>query len=83
MTKVKTRNTAYKTIFNTPQGKEVLKDLLKFCHFDSPTFMPNDPYTSAFNEGKRRVALRILGIMNMDEEAMNKVLEELNQYRGL
>lgn len=66
------RRQRYKNTFSGPDGEAVLKDLLRFCHYDKPTFVVGDPYQTAHNEGMRRVALRLLSILNMDD---NKVRE--------
>lgn len=67
------RQKQYKGTFSTPEGEAVLKDLLKFCMYDSPTYVIGDPHQSAYNEGMRRVALRILSIMDMDKETVRKL----------
>jgi len=54
----------YKRLFSGPDGEAVLKDLLKFGHFTQPTFVAGSPCESSFNEGKRRVVLRILSFLN-------------------
>jgi hypothetical protein len=54
----------YKRLFSGPDGETVLNDLLKFCHFMQPTFVAESPCETSFNEGKRRVALRILSYLN-------------------
>lgn len=72
------RKKQYRDVFLSPQGKEVLKDLLKFCHYNSPTFVPGDPHTSAYNEGMRRVILRIISICGMSEKIILELQE--NDY---
>lgn len=75
----KKRPKLYKDTFSTPQGKEVLKDLAKFCGQNSPTHVPGDPYTSAYKEGMRRVFLRIQQFVNLNEADLQKIL---NQPQG-
>ncbi len=51
----------YKRLFMTDDGKKVFENLQWFCGQDRPSMCeqsPN-PYQTAFNEGKRRVFLRI------------------------
>lgn len=73
------RNSQYRETFSTPQGKAVLKDLLKFCHMYAPTHCVGDPYQTAYNEGMRRVALRITSILKMDDSAMRELIKKEGQ----
>ena len=54
---------AYKRLFKTDDGKTILEDLEKFCGFNNTSVSEQDPncYQTFFNEGKRRVFLRING----------------------
>ena len=78
ITKVRRRKQAYRTIFRTIEGQVVLDDLYRFCGVEAQSFT-SDPCLTAFNEGKRRVALRIAHMMqhNSPEERL-KVMEEHN-----
>ena len=49
----------YKTIFNTDEGKRVLADLEKRCHYHSTTNVKGDSHESAYMEGQRSVLLFI------------------------
>lgn len=49
----------YRELFSTEHGKAVLADLDSQCFHQSQTFVPSDPYSSAFNAGMREVILRI------------------------
>ena len=49
----------YQYIFNTDEGKEVLSDLEKRCHFLSTTNIKGDSHESAYMEGQRSVLLFI------------------------
>lgn len=70
------RRHLYRSVFATPEGKAVLADLLRFCHIGQLTYVPGNFDNSAFNEGKRRVGLRIGGILNMPDD---KLMELANQ----
>lgn len=65
---------AYKSVFSTSQGEEVMKDLYVFCGQNAPTFVPGDPYASAYKEGMRRVFLRIQQFVNLKEDEMHKII---------
>ena len=59
----------YKTIFNTAEGKRVLADLEKRCHYHSTTNVKGDSHESAYMEGQRSV---LLFIKSMSETKMKK-----------
>lgn len=46
-------------VFNSPEGREVLKDLQAKFH-EITSFAPGDPHRTAFNEGRRSVVLYIM-----------------------
>lgn len=69
---------AYKRFFDTQDGKLILKDLMKSCHFVTST-MDKDPYETAFNEGARSVVLRILKTNNTDMEQINELIKRLEE----
>lgn len=58
---------AYKRLFleSEAQGEAVLADICSYAMIDQSTFHP-DPNISAFNQGKRDVALMILSKLNMN-----------------
>ena len=49
----------YEFIFNTDEGKEVLFDLEKRCHYHATTNVKGDSHESAYMEGQRSVLLFI------------------------
>ena len=54
----------YQSVFGTPEGQEVLQDLMHVHYIMKPTFNI-DPTTTAHREGERNAVLRILSILNM------------------
>jgi hypothetical protein len=66
----------YKLVFSTPQGRRVLKDLLDFCHYNKPTYVVGDSYATHYNEGLRRVALRLTSFLNLDLQELNQLISE-------
>lgn len=64
---------AYKRLFESRDGKLVLKDLMKSLHFTHSTFDPI-PSVHAFREGQRDALMRILRTTEINvqqfEEAM-------------
>jgi len=71
---------AYKTIFSTPEGQEVFKDLMKHGRLHEPTFVPGDPATTAFNEGMRRMALRIFSFVTTDEAEVERAVRNITLH---
>jgi hypothetical protein len=66
----------YRAAFSTPSGRRVRADLYRFCGVMAPSHQPGDPLETAFNEGKRRVGLRIAAMMNDDPEAQRRLIAE-------
>ena len=58
----------YKTIFNTDEGKRVLADLEKRCHYHSTTNVKGDSHESAYLEGARSAVLFINNMLNKKEK---------------
>ena len=58
----------YQYIFNTDEGKEVLSDLEKRCHYHSTTNIKGDSHESAYMEGQRSVILFIKSMLRNDKE---------------
>jgi len=58
----------YQYIFNTDEGKEVLSDLEKRCHYHSTTNVKGDSHESAYMEGQRSVVLFIKSMLRNDKE---------------
>ena len=58
----------YQYIFNTDEGKEVLSDLEKRCHYHSTTNIKGDSHESAYMEGQRSVLLFIKSMLRNDKE---------------
>ena len=57
----------YEYIFNTEEGKEVLTDLEKRCHYHSTTNVKGDSHESAYMEGQRSVLLFIKNMLLNDK----------------
>jgi hypothetical protein len=60
----------YKIVFDSDEGKKVLSDLEKRCHFWSTTNVKGDSHESAYMEGQRSV---LLFIKNMLQEENKNV----------
>ena len=60
---VKELKDAYKRIFNSDEGKIIISDLEKRCHFLSTTNVKGDSHESAYMEGQRSVLLFIKSML--------------------
>ncbi len=49
----------YAAVFGTPDGEDVLEDILRHAYFEKTTLVPGDPCHSAAKEGARMNALEI------------------------
>lgn len=67
---------AYRRVFNSPDGKLILQDLMEQHSITGTTFDPN-PQVSALKEGERNVVLRVMSILDMSSE---KVLEKIKEH---
>ena len=68
------RRIDYGLTFSSDHGKRVLKDLYRFCGMGQPSFVPGAPDETAFNEGKRRVFLRLAALLELDDIAMRRMI---------
>lgn len=59
----------------SPDGEIVLADLRRFCRAVDTSFVPGDPYATAFNEGRREVWTRIQHHINLSDDTINLMVE--------
>ena len=57
---------AYKQVFNSDEGKLIISDLEKRCHYHSTTNVKRDSHESAYMEGQRSVLLFIKSMLQDD-----------------
>lgn len=65
----------YKSVFQSVMGQRVLYDLMKNNYMLSPTFT-SDVNEMALREGARNAVLRIMSILKMDVDQMNKLIQK-------
>lgn len=74
---------AYKGAFSTVDGKEVLKDLARFCHADRTSLVVSngkiDPIATAVAEGRREVWLRIADFNGLTSDQMRLLADQASQ----
>jgi hypothetical protein len=78
----------YRMVFENPTGRDVLIDIMKNCFVLKSTHVPNDPTTSAMQEGCRVVALNLLGRLGYDytefiEQSMKEQQEHYESLRNM
>lgn len=56
---------AYQRLFDSAQGRIILKDLASRAKLDQPIF-ESDPYQMAKNEGRRDLCLEIFGLLSVN-----------------
>ena len=58
----------YQFIFESDEGKKVLSDLEKRCHFYSTTNIKGDSHESAYMEGQRSILLFIKQMLQKEKD---------------
>lgn len=69
------RQSKYKRVFGTPEGKEVLQDILHSSGVARSSYVLQDPQATSFNEGRRSVGLRLLQIMEGNAKSQHNIEE--------
>ena len=65
---IESLKTNYKIIFTSDEGKQVLSDLEKRCHYHSTTNVKGDSHESAYMEGQRSILLFIKAMLQNENE---------------
>ena len=66
----------YQTVFSGPVGQMVLADIMTRAGMVGTSFVAGDPHATAFNEGKRRLALEIIERLNVSPDSVLRMLRE-------
>jgi hypothetical protein len=64
---------AYQSIFNAADARVVLVDLIRIANVFAPTYRDGNPERTAFEEGMRRIVLRILRLSGIEARMMNQI----------
>jgi hypothetical protein len=67
---------SYRRVFETPDGKRVLRHLMRVGFVTKSTFVVGDPHQSAMNEGSRRMVLSIINFVVKDYAELENYIEE-------
>mgnify|MGYP003132458061 CR=1 FL=1 len=76
----KGKRSSFKEVFSGEEGQDVLA-MLSNAHFVFQTSHANDPYTSAWQEGRRTVVMEIINLVGADLEAIRKRIDLQEQAR--
>ena len=57
----------YKIIFESDEGKKIMSDLEKRCHYNATTNVVGDSHESAYRKGQRSVLLFIKNMLLNDK----------------
>lgn len=68
----------FKETFSTNAGQATLASLLDFTGFYKQSFS-TDPYQTAFNEGRRSVALEIIRHLDLREEDLRQLVRSYRE----
>lgn len=69
----------YGNFLNSDQGMLFVKDFLELTGTFEQTFVPNDPLTSAFNEGRRAAGRLLMGILNQTPDMLAKASQQARE----
>ncbi len=64
------------------RGRRVLYKILEWGHLYQPSFQGGDPHGTAFRDGERNLALRILAVLNAETDAVPDKAELDGQAAG-
>ncbi len=61
-----------------PAGRAVIADLRKRGFLFRPVHTPGDPYSTAYKDGRREVAMRVIAMLGLDKdiETLTTVTED-------
>lgn len=70
------RSACFQRVFRGADGELALDEINKLCGMKNDTFDP-DPYVSAYNAGRRSVAIFIDNCINQDVEKVREMLKDV------
>jgi len=71
------RQSSYKKVFDSPEGRKVLADLRRFCRGTTPYVDVENTNATYLLAGRNEVWLRIMAHLNMSEEDIHQLDEGL------
>lgn len=73
------RRRAYRALFATPEGQDVLVDFCGFCKVTAEIHVPGDAHSTAYNAGLRRAGLRLLKLAHVSETELARMERDAQQ----
>jgi hypothetical protein len=73
------RRDAYKTISSIEAGRKVIADIYEDCGINKPSFVSECPYKTAYNEGKKSVALHVKSVLKQSNEDVDKYMQQYSK----
>lgn len=70
LARLRPRRQRYRLVFAGSAGAFVRDDLFRLGHVGRPTYVPGDPAATAFNEGKRFMALHVAALLGLPDAAI-------------
>ena len=67
---------AYRMVSDSEDGRLVLEDLRQFCHYDQPVYVQGDSTATSYQDGMRRVYLRMILMAKDDEPHVAALAQE-------
>lgn len=67
---------AYRRVFESEDGKIILRHLARAGFLNRSTFVAGDPHQTSLNEGSRRLVLSMMRIAKIDPQKLVNEMEE-------
>lgn len=80
--KIKKIQIAYEKTFSTPEGRDVLFDMMDTCNFMGSSIVDSgayEPIGMAYRDGQKSIISRILQTITIDKEKFLEMIEQKNQ----
>lgn len=65
---------AYRRVFELPDGQVILADMVRRGFVNKTTFVSNDPFQTAWNEGMRSMVLGVLKTAKIDTQKLVEIM---------
>lgn len=69
----------YRVAFGTPEGKRVLRDLIKRAGVLAPAAVAGDPGMTHFRDGRASVVKDIMKVLSLDEDDLLDLARQLDE----
>jgi len=69
----------YKKVFESEEGKYILKDIYRFCRINHPSYVEGYQDKTSFNEGAKSFAYYVKNILNQSDADVDQFIAEYNK----